>query len=137
MPLHPPLARICRLEKGCLPSQPAYARLIMTSMFGNLPPHEKQAFFSILDEYFESRPHLLSSQDGESQEAPLSSTYTQPVSPPAPAPRRANPPPAPAARKPVSPMPSATSRTGPSLPSGIVSGKVREAVKSRTAKDLR
>jgi len=28
-------------------------------VFSNLPAHEKDAFFSILDEYFESRPHLL------------------------------------------------------------------------------
>ncbi|PWN48288.1 hypothetical protein IE53DRAFT_319707 [Violaceomyces palustris] len=30
-------------------------------MFGSLPHHEKQAFFSLMDEYFASRPHLLPS----------------------------------------------------------------------------
>ncbi|KAF8341643.1 uncharacterized protein EI90DRAFT_3150676 [Cantharellus anzutake] len=32
-------------------------------MFSNLTHHEKQAFFSLLDEYFESRPHLLGTGD--------------------------------------------------------------------------
>lgn len=120
--------RLARLSAKTARSLP-HARTAMTSMFGNLPPHEKQAFFSILDEYFESRPHLLlgnAQEGGDVQEATSSSTYTQHTTPPAPAPRRVNPPPAPAARKPVvSPMPSAASRSGPTLPSGIVSGKVR------------
>lgn len=37
----------------------------MASSFSGLPSHEKQAFFSLLDEYFSSRPHILSGDDRE------------------------------------------------------------------------
>lgn len=97
-------------------------------MFGNLPAHEKQAFFSILDEYFQSRPHLLGAQSGgdEQEAAAAFNSYTPPISSSAPAPaaRRAGPP-APAARKPVSPMPSSAARSSGYTPSNVVSGKVR------------
>ena len=89
-----------------------YSSLVM---FGNLPGHEKQAFFSLLDEYFTARPHLLSGQDGEAGSSTAAAT------PPAPLPRRGNPPP-PTARKPVQ---TSGSNSGISLPAGLSSGKVR------------
>lgn len=38
-------------------------------MIANLPAHEKQAFFGILDEYFASRPHLLPTSGAASPSA--------------------------------------------------------------------
>lgn len=91
-------------------------------MFGNLPVSEKQAFFSLLDEYFEARPHLLPT--GQEDHLASNTYATSPpnasASPPPLAPRRSNPPP-PAARKPA---PSTPSRNAAVPPAGLSSGKV-------------
>ncbi|UZJ57451.1 hypothetical protein CBS101457_006771 [Exobasidium rhododendri] len=91
-------------------------------MFANLPHTEKQAFFSILDEYFTARPHLLS---GSEETAETSSAYASTS-----APRRTNPPAPPATRKPASALPS---QSNYSLPANLTSGKAFGNIKTSSA----
>ncbi|KAI0250517.1 hypothetical protein BJV78DRAFT_1283134 [Lactifluus subvellereus] len=47
--------------------------------FANLPTYEKDAFFSLLDEYFASRPELLTRVGGSSEIPATERTETQPL----------------------------------------------------------
>lgn len=89
----------------------------MPTSFASLPTHERQAFFSLLDEYFQSRPHLLpgggSTEDGEAEYASSQQQQYQPT------PAARSQPPAPAARKPV----TSSMHAVPTPPAGLSSGK--------------
>jgi len=98
----------------------------MPTSFASLPAHERQAFFSLLDEYFQSRPHLLPGGGGgstEEQKVDYGSQEQYDPSPAvtaaAPAPIARSQPPTPAARKPV----TSSMHNVPTPPAGLSSGK--------------
>lgn len=84
----------------------------MPTSFSSLPPHERQAFFSLLDEYFQSRPHLLPGGGSAGEEEQQQQQYD-------PTPIARSQPPAPAARKPA----TSSMHVTPTPPAGLTSGK--------------
>ncbi|PWN36133.1 uncharacterized protein FA14DRAFT_52101 [Meira miltonrushii] len=89
----------------------------MPTSFASLPAHERQAFFSLLDEYFQSRPHLLPGGAGAAAEEQEAEYAPQQQYNPTPAARSQ--PPAPAARKPA----TSSMHAAPTPPAGLSSGK--------------
>lgn len=86
-------------------------------VFSNLPHHEKDAFFSLLDEYFQSRPQLASALSGSSDGASEGSTNASLGRVAAAAQAFGSNLPAPPRRTPGSPPPDRT-------PAGLVSSKM-------------
>lgn len=105
-------------------SSPHSQYIRMPTSFSSLPAHERQAFFSLLDEYFQSRPHLLpGGNTGESETGYESQEQYDPtptISASQPTPVQRSQPPAPATRKPAV---TSSMHNPPSPPAGLSSGK--------------